>query len=77
MKIPLIWYLYIIETRCKKWYTGITTARFNVHSNGKGAKYLKGKGLFQKIMGSRSIEYRVKQADSRTTLIFKFNELKN
>lgn len=73
MKIPLIWYLYIIETRCKKWYTGITTARFNVHSNGKGAKYLKDKGLFQKIMGSRSI----KQADSRTTLIFKFIELKN
>ncbi|CCV02160.1 GIY-YIG domain protein [Invertebrate iridovirus 25] len=81
MKVPLIWYLYIIETRCKKWYTGITTdvlARFNVHSSGKGAKYLKGKGpfklIFQKIMGSKSIalqeEYRVKQLSKADKIIY-------
>ncbi len=48
-----IWYLYIIETRYKHWYTGITTdvdRRFKQHVLGQGAKNLKGKGPLKLIM---------------------------
>lgn len=55
------WYLYIVETRLGHWYTGITTdvkRRFEEHSNGIGAKNLRGKGPLQLIfnmqVGNRS-----------------------
>lgn len=41
------WNLYIIETRTGTLYTGITTdvaRRLLEHEQGKGAKYLRGKG---------------------------------
>ena len=41
------WSLYIIETRTGTLYTGITTdvdRRLREHEQGKGAKYLRGKG---------------------------------
>ena len=67
-----IWHLYIIETRLMHWYTGITTdvkRRLSQHSDGTGAKALKGKGPLTLILsvpvGSRAeaskLEYRVKQ----------------
>ena len=48
------WYLYIIETKYKAWYTGITTnwqRRFNEHEANsiKSAKALKGKGPLKLI----------------------------
>lgn len=55
------WYLYIVQTRLGHWYTGITTdvnRRFEEHSNGIGAKNLRGKGplelIFHKQVGDRS-----------------------
>ena len=41
------WYLYIIETQSGTLYTGITTdiaRRMQQHEEGKGAKYMRGKG---------------------------------
>lgn len=42
-----IWYLYILECRDGTLYTGITddvARRFKAHSEGKGAKYTRGRG---------------------------------
>lgn len=39
-----LWYLYIIETRGGKLYTGITTdlpRRFDQHATGKGARFFR------------------------------------
>lgn len=41
------WFVYLIRTRLGHLYCGITNnleRRFRMHSSGKGAKYLKGKG---------------------------------
>ena len=60
------WYLYVIETKYKHLYTGITTnwqRRFNEHSSSsaKSAKALKGKGPL-------TIVYCIKLADRRTAM---------
>jgi len=50
------WYIYIVETRFGHWYTGITTdvkRRFEEHSNGIGAKNLRGKGPLQLIFNTQ------------------------
>ncbi|MEZ4820387.1 MAG: GIY-YIG nuclease family protein [Bdellovibrionota bacterium] len=42
MKVEKAWYIYIIETKSHKYYTGITTdvqRRFQQHASKKGAKY--------------------------------------
>ena len=59
--IPKEWHLYIVQTRLGHWYTGITTdvkRRFDEHSNGIGAKNLRGKGplelIFHRQVGDRS-----------------------
>ena len=56
-----VWYLYMIRLENGHLYTGITTdveRRFSEHQSGKGAKYLRGKGLltlvFSEVIGSRS-----------------------
>jgi putative endonuclease len=58
---PKEWHLYIVQTRLGHWYTGITTdvkRRFDEHSNGIGAKNLRGKGplelVFHRQVGDRS-----------------------
>ncbi|HCH00495.1 MAG TPA: GIY-YIG nuclease family protein [Vibrio sp.] len=41
------WFVYLIRTRTKTLYCGITNdleRRFEQHQTGKGAKYLRGKG---------------------------------
>lgn len=41
------WFVYLIRTRTKTLYCGITNdlkRRFELHQTGKGAKYLRGKG---------------------------------
>lgn len=41
------WFVYLIRTRTKTLYCGITNdleRRFEQHKSGKGAKYLRGKG---------------------------------
>lgn len=67
------WYVYLVRTRQGALYCGITTdveRRFNQHTEGFGAKALKGKGPlsleWSKFVGnSRSIaskyEYAIKQ----------------
>lgn len=60
------WYLYIVETKYKHLYTGITTdwqRRFNEHNSNspKCAKALKGKGPL-------TIRYCIKLADRRTAM---------
>lgn len=70
------WYLYLIRCRDASLYTGITTdveKRFETHCQGKGAKYLRGRGPIQLAysvhIGEHSLaarlEYRVKQLDRR------------
>jgi putative endonuclease len=56
-----IWHLYMIRVENGHLYTGITTdveRRFSEHQSGRGAKYLRGKGLltlvFHQEIGSRS-----------------------
>ena len=58
---PNDWFLYMIRCNNGQLYTGITTdieRRFSEHTNGKGAKFLRGKGplemLYQKKIGSHS-----------------------
>ncbi|MBL1432522.1 MAG: hypothetical protein COC09_09015 [Gammaproteobacteria bacterium] len=66
------WFVYIIRAADNTLYTGVTTdvsRRFEQHSSGKGAKYLKGrtpiKLVFQQTIGTRSkaqrIEHWIKQ----------------
>lgn len=66
------WFIYLIETRQGSLYTGITTnveRRLQQHQQGKGAKYLRGRGpltlVFSGMAGSRSrasqLEARIKQ----------------
>jgi len=62
------WWVYIIETKCKKLYTGITTdvaRRFQEHlavhrkESDKGAKFFRGhepnRVVYQEAYGSRSV----------------------
>ncbi|MDQ0209157.1 GIY-YIG nuclease family protein [Alkalicoccobacillus murimartini] len=47
-----IHYVYIIQCRDHTWYTGYTnnlTKRLEMHTEGKGAKYTRGRGPFQLI----------------------------
>lgn len=66
------WTLYIIRSEDNRLYTGITTnpqRRFMQHLQGKGAKFLRGKGsismVFQEVVGDHStalkLEYRIKK----------------
>ncbi|AWL12850.1 UPF0213 protein [Saliniradius amylolyticus] len=66
------WYLYIVENRLGQWYTGITTdveRRIRQHSEGKGARALRGKApltlRFSQRVGTKSeaarLEYTVKR----------------
>jgi putative endonuclease len=48
-QIPLSWTLYMVECGDGTIYTGITTdllRRLKAHTNGKGAKYTRGRGPF-------------------------------
>jgi len=61
MSDPQQWHLYMVRTADGHLYTGITTdvaRRFEEHSSGKGAKYLRGKGplelAYTQEAGSRS-----------------------
>lgn len=60
------WHIYIIQTAKGQLYTGITNnpeRRLQQHEEGKGAKFLRGKGpltlVFQKKLGSHSEAARV------------------
>lgn len=66
------WSLYLIRCNSGQLYTGITTdvdRRFAEHQQGKGAKFLRGKGplelVFTALIGDRSdalkMEIRVKK----------------
>lgn len=66
------WYLYILKCADDTLYTGITTDvphRLEMHSQGRGAKYTRGRGplelIYREVCGSHSHalkrEYRVKQ----------------
>ncbi len=51
------WFLYIIECCNKTLYTGITTdvdRRFEEHSSGKGAKFLRGKAPLTKLFSVKA-----------------------
>lgn len=66
IKSVIPWYLYILETRYKHLYTGITTnwqRRFNEHNSNssKCAKALKSKGPL-------TIKYCIELADRRTAM---------
>lgn len=46
------WFIYLIRTKLNTLYCGITNnidRRFLAHQQGKGAKYLKGKGPLQLV----------------------------
>ncbi|GGK48468.1 MULTISPECIES: GIY-YIG nuclease family protein [Aliivibrio] len=66
------WFIYLIRTRVGSLYCGITNnleRRFKMHQDGKGAKYLKGKGPLTLVwhcdVENKSIalkyEYRIKK----------------
>ena len=68
----MTWFVYMIRCSDNSLYTGITTdvgRRFQAHSQGKGAKYLKYKRplalVFEQSIGDRSlaskVEYAIKQ----------------
>jgi len=82
------WFVYIIRTVNNTLYTGVTTdvsRRFEQHSSGKGAKYLKGRSpiklVFKQKIGSRSaaqrIEHWIKQQpkQAKESIIEKLIEL--
>lgn len=56
------WYLYLVRCKDGTLYTGITTdiaRRFAEHQNGKGSKYLRGRGplalVFQRKIESKKL----------------------
>nr|VVV06146.1 hypothetical protein AW0309160_03630 [Aliivibrio wodanis] len=66
------WHIYLIRTRLNSLYCGITNDlehRLQMHKNGKGAKYLRGKGPLSLVWScsveSKSLalkyEYRIKK----------------
>ncbi|GLO63767.1 hypothetical protein MACH09_42750 [Vibrio sp. MACH09] len=66
------WWVYLIRTQNRSLYCGITTdipRRFKMHQQGKGAKYLRGKGPlvleWSQQLDSQSnalrLEYQIKQ----------------
>ena len=64
MKDMKSWHLYLVRTRFRALYVGVTTdprRRFEEHcgANGKGAKYLRSRGpltlVYQTKIGSRSL----------------------
>lgn len=66
------WTLYIIRSEDNRLYTGITTnpqRRLTQHQQGKGAKFLRGKGslsmVYQQVVGDHStalkLEYHIKK----------------
>lgn len=68
------WSLYIIRSKDKSLYTGITlnvSRRFKEHSEGKGSKYLRGRGplqlIFEKKIGSRSTAQMVESKIKKMT----------
>ena len=74
-----MWYVYIIECRDKTLYTGITTdveRRVKQHSEGKGARYTRGRGPFKLLkvieVETNSLaakeEYRIKQLTKQEKL---------
>ena len=51
-----IWYLYILRCRDNTLYTGITVdveKRFAAHSDGRGAKYTRGRGPLELVYRER------------------------
>lgn len=47
-----MWYVYILRCRDGSLYTGVTNdvpARFQAHSQGKGAKYTRGRGPLELV----------------------------
>ncbi|MEN8152957.1 MAG: GIY-YIG nuclease family protein [Acidobacteriota bacterium] len=85
------WWLYIIRSKDKSLYTGITldvSRRFKEHKEGKGSKYLRGRGPLQLVfkikIGSRGLaqttESKIKkmtkpEKESLITNPERFNEL--
>ena len=68
------WHLYILRTKANALYTGITTdveRRFSQHTNGTGAKALRGKGplelVFQQSVENRSQALRLEAAVKKLT----------
>lgn len=67
-----VWSVYLLRCADNSLYTGIATdveRRIITHRNGRGAKYLHGRGpfelVFEKVVGDRGlasqVEYRIKQ----------------
>ncbi|MEM8858077.1 MAG: GIY-YIG nuclease family protein [Chloroflexota bacterium] len=80
------WFIYMIRCVDNSLYTGITTdveKRFQKHSQGKGAKYLKSKRplqlVYQQPIGDRSlaskVEYAVKQLSKSKKELIVLGEL--
>jgi putative endonuclease len=83
------WYVYLLRCNDNSFYCGITTnieKRLSLHQQGKGAKYVRAKGLkhLEVISGAMTrsdalkLEYQVKQARGATkkimTLLGRANE---
>ncbi len=53
------WFVYLIRTRTKTLYCGITNdleRRFEQHQVGKGAKYLRGKGPLSLVWSQQVVD---------------------
>jgi putative endonuclease len=68
------WSLYLVRLRGGALYTGITTdvaRRFEMHSNGRGAKCLRGRGpltlVYRRRVGERGLALRVEHGLKRLT----------
>jgi len=71
-----VFYVYILECQKGTYYTGYTNnleKRLKLHNNGKGAKYLRGKGPLKLVWAkgykylryAMSAEYKIKQLNRR------------
>ena len=68
------WYVYLIRSATGAVYTGITldvARRLREHGEGKGAKYLRGRGpltvIYRRKVGDRSLALRVERGLKRLT----------
>lgn len=62
------WSVYVVRTAAGELYTGITTdvpRRFAQHAEGRGAKYLRGRGpltlAFRRVIGEHGLALRVER----------------
>lgn len=73
------WFVYIVECRDGSFYTGVTNdldKRMEVHTEGKGSKYVRSKG-FRKLLKTKKCKSRsdAQKAECHIKALHKQNKL--